>query len=136
MALGIISATAMVVPGVSGSMILLMIGYYDIVMKTIKDTISSIIHLDTQVLFNNILIMIPFGIGVIVGIIVVTKIIALILKRWPNATMWGILGLVAASPFAIILKMGVVTISPLIIILSFVTFGLGFLISYKLGKQE
>jgi putative membrane protein len=64
--------------------------------------------------------MLPFGIGVILGIIVVTKLIAKILKYWPNASTWGILGLIIASPFAIILKVGCITISPLIIIVSII----------------
>ncbi|MBR3281187.1 MAG: DUF368 domain-containing protein [Clostridia bacterium] len=133
--LGIISATAMIVPGVSGSMILMMMGYYNIIISTIKETISSLLHFDLSAFGANVLIMIPFAVGVILGIVVVSKMIAFFLKKWPIATIWGILGLVCASPFAIILKMGTVTVSPLIIIASFFTFGLGFYISYKLGEK-
>ena len=133
--LGIISATAMIVPGVSGSMILMMMGYYNIIISTIKETISSLVHFDMSAFGTNLLILLPFGIGVILGIVVVSKIIAYFLKKWPVATIWAILGLICASPFAIILKMGTVTVSPLVIISCFFTFGLGFFISYKLGEK-
>lgn len=134
MVLGIISAAAMVVPGVSGSMILMMLGYYNIVISTIKNTITSLVHVDVSNFFSGALLMIPFAIGVLLGIIIISKIIAYVLKKWPNASIWGILGLVVASPFAIIIKMGVVTISPLVVIASIVSFIIGFLISHKLGE--
>ena len=133
--LGIISAAAMVVPGVSGSMILMMLGYYNFVIGTIKDTISSAVHMDFPVLFNGVLTMIPFGLGVLFGIVIISKIIATILKKWPNASTWGILGLVVASPFAIIVKLGFIVASPEAIIASIITFSVGYLISSKLGEK-
>ena len=133
--LGVISAAAMVVPGVSGSMILMMLGYYNFVIGTIKDTISSLIHVEMNGFLSGVLVMIPFAIGVLLGIIIITKIIALVLKRWPNASTWGILGLVVASPFAIIVKLGAVVLTPEIIIASIITFTIGYFISSKLGKE-
>ncbi|MBR6253705.1 MAG: DUF368 domain-containing protein [Clostridia bacterium] len=133
--LGVISAAAMVVPGVSGSMILMMLGYYDYVIGTIKNTISELVHFNFTDSLNGIIVMIPFAIGVLLGIIIITKIISTILKRWPNASTWGILGLVVASPFAIIVKIGTVTINPLIVILSVITFIVGYFISNKLGEK-
>jgi putative membrane protein len=135
-ALGVISAAAMVVPGVSGSMILMMLGYYNFIMSTIKNTVSTAVHFEMNDLFSNVLIMIPFGIGVLLGIIVISKIIAFALKRWPNASIWGILGLVVASPFAIIIKLGVVVLTPLSIVASLATFLLGYVISSKLGEEK
>ena len=136
MGLGAISAAAMVVPGISGSLILMMIGYYKFVLALITDTLSYMIHLNFQLLWGNIILIIPFALGALLGVIIITKMISYALKRWPNATTWGILGLVVASPFAIIVKTGTVTISPLIAIISIVTFILGYLLSSKLGDKE
>jgi putative membrane protein len=133
--LGVISAAAMVVPGVSGSMILMMLGYYNFVMSTIKNTVSTAVHFEFSEFFSNALIMIPFALGVLLGIVVISKIIAFVLKRWPNASTWGILGLVVASPFAIIVKIGAVVLTPLTIIASLATFAIGYLISSKLGEK-
>ena len=133
--LGIISAAAMVVPGISGSMILMMLGYYELVIGTIKNTISQLVHLDFANSLGGILIMIPFAIGVLMGIMIISNIISTILRRWPNASTWGVLGLVVASPFAIIINLGSVTITPFTAILNVFTFMVGFYISYKLGEK-
>ena len=133
--LGVISAAAMVVPGVSGSMILMMLGYYNFVIGTIKDTISNLIHLDFSNFANGLFVMIPFAVGVLLGIVIISKIISLVLKRWPNASTWGILGLVIASPFAIIIKVGFAEINLFVIIASAISFVAGYLISNKLGEK-
>ncbi len=134
--LGIISAAAMVVPGVSGSMILMMLGYYNLVIGTIKETISSLIHFEMETFSSGLLIMIPFAIGVLLGIVIITKIISIILKRWPNASTWGIIGLVVASPYAIIVKLGATDVTPESIVVSIVTFAIGYFISSRLGREE
>ncbi len=135
MALGVISAAAMVVPGVSGSMILMMLGYYNFIIGTIKDTISSFIHLNMTAFGSGVVIMIPFAIGVLLGIVIISKIISYVLKKWPNASTWGILGLVVASPFAIIVKLGAIVLTPEVIIASILTFIAGYFISSKLGEN-
>lgn len=134
-ALGIISALAMVVPGVSGSMLLMMLGYYNIIIATIKSTVEALILLDLTTLLNNLLILVPFGIGVLVGIVVIAKIISKLLKKYPNATYWGILGLIVASPFSIIIKSGTVIDSPITLLVCLLTFGVGFFVANKLGEK-
>jgi len=134
-ALGIISAGAMVVPGVSGSMVLMMLGYYESVITSIKNAITYIVHFDFTSFFAESLILIPFGIGVLLGIIIISKIISFFLKRYPNASHWGILGLIVASPFAIIIKAGLLYYTPLNVLAAIITFLIGFLISTKLGEK-
>lgn len=133
--LGIISAGAMVVPGVSGSMILMMLGYYSLIINTIKETIEAVFHLETATILNGILILLPFAIGIIAGIVIISKIISKLLKRYPNATYWGILGLVVASPFAIIIKSTSYISDWVTLLICLITFGIGFLISNKLGEK-
>lgn len=133
--LGMISAGAMVVPGVSGSMILIMLGYYNLILNTIKDTIEALLKLDFGGFFNGALILLPFAVGIVVGIIIISKIIATLLKRYPNATHWGILGLIVASPFAIIIKASTFIAEPVTLLICLITFGLGFLVANKLGEK-
>ena len=44
--IGIIAAATMVVPGVSGSMMLMLLGYYDTILKTINDFVDALIQFD------------------------------------------------------------------------------------------
>lgn len=133
--LGIISAAAMVIPGVSGSMILMMLGYYNLILTTISETIKALVQFDFSNLISGIAILLPFGIGIVLGIIVISKIIAKVLKRYPNATYWGILGLIVASPFSIIIKSTFSITGPIELLICLIFFGIGFLVSNKLGEK-
>lgn len=99
---GIIAAATMVVPGISGSFILMLLGFY----KPIVDTISSLTNFD--LLVHNLLILGAFGIGVLVGIVGISKIIGYLLKRQPVKTYYGIYGIIAAS--IVVILMGISSI--------------------------
>ena len=45
---GVVAAATMVVPGVSGSMMLMLLGYYDTILKTINQFIDALIAFDVQ----------------------------------------------------------------------------------------
>ena len=134
--LGVISAAAMVIPGVSGSMILMMLGYYQFIINTIKTTIEAVLHFDWLAVGTGVGILIPFGIGILLGIILISKIIAKIFKRYPNATYWGIIGLVVASPLAIIINATTTISSPVMLLVCLIAFGIGFVVSNKLGEKS
>lgn len=80
---GFISAASMVVPGISGSFILLLIGAYTAIMTAISTL--------------NIIVLIPFAIGVALGIIVSSKIIDWLLKHFYGYTYYAIIGFVIGS---------------------------------------
>ena len=75
------------------------------------------------------------GIGILVGIIVIAKAIEIIFEKWPLLAYWAIIGLIVASPFAIVMmsefgKVGIVTI-----LTGAVTFVLGFFGAKMLGEE-
>ena len=133
--LGMISAGAMVVPGVSGSMILMMLGYYNLILNTISGSLKALIQLDLVTFLNSALILLPFAVGIVGGVVIISKIISKLLKRYPNATYWGILGLIVASPFSIIIKSTGAITNPLMLFVCLLTFGAGFFVANKLGEK-
>lgn len=133
--LGGISAGAMVVPGVSGSMILMMLGYYNLILNTISGTIKALMSFDFATFLSGASILIPFAIGILSGVIIISKIISKLLRRYPNATYWGILGLIVASPFSIIIKATSTIDGPVTLLICLITFGIGFFIANKLGEK-
>ena len=135
LALGIIVATSMVVPGVSGSMMLMMLGYYETILSTVNTCVKSLVKFDFAGVLGTFGILIPFGIGVLLGIFIAAKIIEKLLKRYPNATMWGIIALVVTSPFAILYGMNFAGIGLVTIIVSILTFAIGFYAALKLSKE-
>lgn len=127
---GIIAAATMVIPGVSGSMVLMIMGYY----KPIIDVISDLTNFSN--LGHNMAVLIPFGIGVVLGIWLVAKLINFLFAKFKTKTFFGIIGFVLASVFIIIGKTPNLIFNPINIIIGIVLFVFGGFVSYKLSKLE
>jgi putative membrane protein len=123
----------MVIPGVSGSMVMMILGYYNTIIDTINAFINALKDFDITAMLNTFIVLIPFGIGVVVGVVAVAKLIEFLLNKFPLVTYWAIIGLIAASPFAIIIMMDVATVGVVEIITGIVLLVAGFFISMKLG---
>lgn len=85
-----ISAICMIIPGISGSFVMLLFGTYETVTVAISDL--------------NLLILLPVALGAATGILVGSKIIDGLLKRYPQATYFSILGFMIGSIPAIVDK--------------------------------
>jgi len=131
---GIASAT-MVIPGVSGSMILMLLGYYHSIIETITSTITAAIHLDFTGFLQGACLLAPFALGILAGIIIIAKIIEILLKGFESQTYSCILGLVTASPVAILGGIEIAGLNPSIIISSIVCLLICFMVPYKLFPE-
>lgn len=97
--MGFIASSAMVIPGISGSFILMVLGYYDKIIYTVS-TIT-----DFSKLGSNLLILVPFGIGVVMGIIFMAKLITNLIKRHETKTYFAIMGFVLSSVVVLLLQL-------------------------------
>lgn len=100
---GVIASATMVIPGVSGSMVLLLMGYYKPILSIIKDFLHALIALDMDGILQGLGVLVPFGVGVVVGIFAVAKLVEVIFEKFPLYAYWAIVGLIVASPIAIML---------------------------------
>lgn len=132
---GIVAAATMVVPGVSGSMMLMLLGYYDVILATINDCIDGLVTLDIPMLMGAVGVLIPFGIGVVAGIFVIAKIIEMIFEKAEIHAYYAIIGLIVASPVAILIQTDWSSASILTLLISVGTFLLGWLTASKLGGE-
>lgn len=132
---GVIAAATMVVPGVSGSMMLMLLGYYDTILKAINDFVDALVKFDMAGLATGVGILAPFGIGVVIGIFLIAKLIEFIFSKAEIHAYYGIIGLILASPVAILMKTDWSGFSVLMIGISILTFGLGWFIASKLGGE-
>ncbi len=130
---GIIAAATMVIPGVSGSMIMMILGYYNTIIDTINAFINALKDVDIPAMLDTFVVLVPFGIGVLVGVVAVAKLIEFMLKKFPLVTYWAIIGLIAASPIAILIMMEIGTVGVVEIVTGVVLLAVGFFISLKLG---
>lgn len=134
--LGGLASATMVIPGVSGSMILKLIGYYEPVIGSIKGLTSALLAGEWAAVGANVGILLPFGVGIVVGIFAIAKLIEMLLARWKGRTYCAILGLVVASPVAILMATDMAGVNWLLILVSLATFALGYAVAYKLSTKE
>ena len=132
---GIIAAATMIIPGVSGSMVLLILGYYEPIIQQITAFCTAVITLDMAGVLHGIAILLPFGIGVLIGILGIAKIIEIIFEKYPVYAYCAIIGLIAASPIAILVCSNFAGFSVSVLLISIVTFAAGFGIAIKIGDK-
>lgn len=133
--LGTIASATMVIPGVSGSMILKTLGYYNpIVTGAIPDLLHGVTSGQWDMVSHNIGILLPFGLGIVFGIFAIAKLIDILLRKWKGWTYCGILGMVVASPVVILMDPSIYAgFNVWILLASLVCLAGGVLIALKLG---
>ncbi len=108
---GMAGAGAMILPGVSGGYLLLLLGQYLPILgavdnlKTVLLGLRSDAGLDTTLLGDTLAVVIPVGIGVVVGVVVISNLLRYALDRFPKVTLGLLLGLLFGAvvglwPFA------------------------------------
>ncbi len=113
-----IAAIAMIIPGISGSFILLALGVYTTIIAAISDL--------------NIMLLIPVALGVLIGLLSGAKLVRLVLEKIPAQTYGAILGLIIGSVviifpgFALSIEM----------IISVLTLAVGFALAYFTSKGK
>ena len=110
--LGILAAGTMVIPGVSGSMVLMILGYYYGVLNAVNGFLDALKALDFGTILSYASLLVPFGIGVLIGIVGIAKLIDFLLRRFAVSTYCGVFGLIVASPFGILYNTGVLKTKP------------------------
>ena len=138
--LGVVASATMVIPGVSGSMMLMIFGYYYAIINTIKTFLDNLRAFDLMGMKDGILLLAPFGIGVILGIFLIAKLITFLFEKYGVQTFCAILGLVISSPIAIFINTGLVSklgsLSIWEILFGIVLMGAGAFVTVFVGETE
>lgn len=127
--LGVVGGISMIFPGISGSMVMLVLGKYEM----IRSYIDQITTLDINVFIK----LGVFGIGALIGVIISSKLLSSLLKKHKGKTVSLILGFIISS--ALILPLNLenkIKITPEKICGLLVSFILGGIIIYYLNKLE
>ncbi|MCI8889518.1 MAG: DUF368 domain-containing protein [Hungatella sp.] len=136
---GVVASATMVIPGVSGSLVMMILGYYYGIINTIKSFLDSLKAFDTAGLIHGFALLVPFGIGVLLGIFLIAKLITFLFEKYGIQTYCAILGLIAASPFAIFYNTGALSrissLSPVSVLLGILLGAVFGLVTWKLGEK-
>ncbi len=135
--LGALASATMIIPGVSGSMLLKTLGYYEpIVTQTIPSLLVGLSHRDGGAILHGISVLLPFAIGILLGIYFVAKLIEWLLNHHKGLTYCAILGMVIASPVVTLMDGSLFqNLSWGVVLASLITFAFGFFVATKLGKD-
>ncbi|MBA3009631.1 MAG: DUF368 domain-containing protein [Proteobacteria bacterium] len=90
---GAVSISAMVLPGISGSLVLILMGAYFDVISAISGLKSG--HPDA------LIFLLCFGVGIVAGGLLFVRLISFVLKHYYNTTMGFLIGLMAGSLHAL-----------------------------------
>ena len=101
-AMGIVCSSAMVIPGVSGSLVLMAFGYYAFFMSTMKEYLVNIFNFSLTNYWGMFITLVCFAIGCVIGLVFISKLITKLTEKYPKTVYYTILGLLVASPFSII----------------------------------
>lgn len=132
---GVVASATMVIPGVSGSMMLMIMGFYNPILNTITGFIEEALSFNISGIMSYIWILVPFGIGVVVGIFAIAKFVEYVFEHAPAVAYCAILGLICGSPIAILAMSNFNTVTAVTIITSIVAFAIGCVIAWKLGDE-
>lgn len=91
-AIGTLASSALVIPGISGSMILLILGFYNPLIKVITEH-----FLKGENILRSFLILMSVGLGIVVGFIGISVIMNKLLTTCPRGTYCAIIGFILGS---------------------------------------
>ena len=116
---GAIAAASMVIPGISGSMVVLILGYYELMTLSIRKL--------------NMIFIIPFAIGILVGIMAILKLIKYLLDKHYTRTYSCIVGFVVGSLLMVFpgLPVGVMGY-----VITVICIAIGIMLSYMVEKYS
>ena len=84
---GFVAIIAMILPGISGSFILLLLGSYSIVLGTVRNFVDALLAFDVSALKDAAIKLLLFILGCIVGLKVFSKVLTYLFKNYQNLTL-------------------------------------------------
>jgi putative membrane protein len=99
---GVAGASAMILPGVSGGYLLLVLGVYVPVLSAIDALKVAVRSGDYESASDPVMaVVLPLGIGVVIGVLVISNLIKLVLERYEQPTLGVLMGLLVGAVFGL-----------------------------------
>lgn len=134
---GFLGVSAFIVPGISGSMLLLTIGFYEPVLNSLQSLIENVVNIEGLV--PEVINFALLGVGALVGFIVISLLMSMLFKKYKDQIHLAIYGFIVGSVGAIFYNYKIVPVYAdlnfIMVLISFVTLFVGVSISYWLNQQ-
>ena len=87
----------MILPGISGSFILLLMGAYPVIMKSISGLVDGLKAADMEMITGPLMIVGLFGLGCISGLLSFARLVSFLFKKAPQVTLAVLTGFLIGS---------------------------------------
>ncbi len=98
---GVAGASAMILPGISGSYLLLLMGQYIPILHAVHTLKEGLQARDLAVILESMHVVIPVGIGVVIGVVGLSNLLKWLLHHHGQLTLGFLLGLLFGSMFGL-----------------------------------
>ena len=137
---GVFSAAALMFPGVSGAMVLLLFGIFHVAIHTLNLIREYLMTpFDFSLLPPILMVVVPIGLGLLVGVLLTSRLIAHLLEKYHGITYFAILGLIFGTIFILFSDDATYqsheTVTIALVIFAAIAFFAGMIISLVLGKK-
>lgn len=102
---GFFSAATIVIPGISGSMLLMMLGLYKPLLASINKCLRALVSGSVFTFFHEGFLLLPLALGLFAGIFFFARLMETFLNRRPAMVQSAVLGLIFASPAPILARL-------------------------------
>jgi putative membrane protein len=94
---GLAGASAMVLPGISGGYLLLVLGQYVTILSAVAAFKDGLRAAELSLILEPLHVLVPVGIGVLLGIVAVSNLVKMLLRRFERPTLGVLLGLLLGA---------------------------------------
>lgn len=127
---GLLEAAATVIPGISATALLMILGYYNVIMTALSDVFNI------ANIANNMFVLVPYIIGTAIGAIIIAKIMDYFFSYHKVSTYYAIIAFAITSVLTLFIQTFATTYSILTIIISICMLVIGVILSQKLEKKD
>ena len=136
--IGALGVSAFIVPGISGSMLLLTLGFYEPILNSLENIIDVLPNVFAA--GNDLTNFVFLGVGLLLGFISISALMGYLLKHYSRAVYIAVFGFVLGSLFSVFVNYEIIDaywdLDVLQTILSVLTLGGGTMLSYRLNSQH
>ncbi len=94
---GAVAICAMILPGISGSFILLLMGAYETILGTIKHLVEAFLHFDLATVKESLAIVTTFALGCLVGLVAFSRVLTWLFKHYHDWLVAALIGFLVGS---------------------------------------
>ncbi len=100
---GMAASSAMILPGISGGYLLLILGQYESILGTVDQLKRGLLGdgagsgSDLALVLDAMKVVVPLGIGIVLGVVAVSNLLKWLLERYRQATLGALLGLLLGA---------------------------------------